>query len=43
MFLEVVSQTPRSVCGLAVAPAKNLVVGSYMVDCLGLRGSWLDH
>lgn len=39
MFLEVVSQTPRSVCSLAVASAKDLVVGGYMVDCLSLRGS----
>lgn len=36
MFLEVVSHTPRSICGLAVAPAKDLVVGGYMVDRLSL-------
>jgi hypothetical protein len=43
MFFEIVSETPRSVCGLAIAPAKDLVVGSYMVDRLSLCDYLLDH
>lgn len=36
MLLQVVCQTPCTICELAVRPTKDLVVGSKVVDCLGL-------